>query len=583
MDASAAASVPRYARPMRIAALLLLLAACGDDAPTRDAGADAPLDAPLDAAADTSGDAGLDDAGAADAPPDAGARETVEVGHPREVRGTWIATVSRINWPKTDDPAQQRDDLEAIFDDAVAAGLNTIYFQVRPEADALYASDLEPWSRFLTGTQGVDPGYDPLAFAIEKAHARGLELHAWLNPYRARAGSGATSADHVSQTMPDAVVTYGSQLWLDPGHPDAFEHTLAVVRDIVRRYDVDGVHMDDYFYPYPMDGVTFDDDATYAAYGGGLSRADWRRDNVNRMVRRVGEVVAEEDPTARWGISPFGIYRPGMPEGVVGLDQYSTLYADVLAWMRGGWLDYVAPQLYWPTTSSGQPFGDLLDWWADRAAETGRTLLIGSSVSRRYGLAEYERQLDLVQAARDRNARGMVWWSVAPILTNEDGLRDMLARRYAAPAASPPLVTATVPPPAPDAWVASDAAIEVRATGGALRYWAAYRDTGAGWQLEVLAPASEARLLLPAGRWAISAIARDGLESRGVVVETSGVEPPPPPPPPPGRSCTHSFGGEYVDRGCSPSYQCCDGTWRSRGACGPCACEEASGSVGCSG
>ncbi len=560
---------------MRIVALLLLVTACGDDMPAGDAGAsaDTRIDAQTGGAPDTAPDAAIDGS----APLDAGSRETVEVAHLREVRGTWIATVSRINWPKTDDPAQQRNDLVAIFEEAVAAGLNTIYFQVRPEADALYASEFEPWSRYLTGTQGVDPGYDPLAFAVEQAHARGLELHAWLNPYRARAGSGATSADHVSQTMPDAVVSYGSQLWLDPGHPDAFEHTLSVVRDIVRRYDIDGIHMDDYFYPYPMDGGRFDDDATYAAYGGGLSRAEWRRDNVNRMVRRVGEVVAEEKPDVRWGISPFGIYRPGMPEGVVGLDQYSTLYADVLAWMRGGWLDYVAPQLYWPTTSSGQPFGALLDWWADRATETGRTLLIGSSVSRRYGLAEYERQLDLVSSARDRNAHGIVWWSVAPIVTNDGGLRDMLARRYAAPAASPPLVTATVAPAAPVAWVAEDEFVEVRAAGGSLRYWAAYRDTDEGWRLEVLAPASRARLPLPAGRWAISAIARNGLESRGVVVETRGAEPPPA-----GRSCTHSFGGIYTDRSCSPSYQCCDGSWRARGACGACTCEEATGSIGCS-
>ncbi len=563
---------------MRTATFLLCLVGCGPATPPS-VGRDA-------SARDSAADAAREDAGTSDggidsgANRDAGRRETVEVSHPREVRGTWVATVSRINWPKTDDPARQRADLEAIFDDAVAAGLNTIFFQVRPEADALYDSELEPWSRFLTGTQGLDPGYDPLAFAIDQAHARGLELHAWLNPYRARAGSGATSPEHVSRTMPEAVVTYGSQLWLDPGHPGAFEHTLAVVRDIVRRYDVDGVHMDDYFYPYPADGAHFDDDATYAAYGAGLSRADWRRENVNRMVRRVGEVVAEEDPDVRWGISPFGIYRPGMPEGVVGLDQYGVLYADVLAWMRGGWLDYVAPQLYWPTTSSGQPFGTLLDWWADRATETGRTLLVGSSASRRYGLSEYTRQLDLVAEARDRRTYGMVWWSVAPIVANEDGLRDMLAERYARPAASPPLVGATATPQAPLVRLADDGAIAVRSTGDGLRYWAAYTEAAGVWQLQRLFPASRSRLALPGGRWAISAIARNGLESEGVVIETSGVEPPPPPPA--GRSCTHSFGGIYIDRGCSPSYQCCDGTWRPRGSCGGCACEEDTGMVGCS-
>lgn len=553
---------------MRAWLSLLLLVSCGDDSALVDAGADASSteDAGRDAAADA----------LSDATTDAPAVETVEVGHARELRGTWIATVSRINWPSSDDPVAQRSQLQSILDTAASTGLNTVFFQVRPEADALYASELEPWSRYLTGTQGVDPGYDPLAFAIDEAHARGLELHAWLNPYRARAGSGATSADHVSQTMPDAVVSYGSFLWMDPGNPDAFDHTLAVVRDIVQRYDVDGIHMDDYFYPYPEGGETFDDATTFAAYGGGMSLGDWRRDNVNRMVRSVGEAVASEDVDVRWGISPFGIYRPGMPEGVVGLDQYATLYADVVAWMNGGWLDYVAPQLYWPTTSAGQPFRDLLAWWGDRASESGRTLWIGTSASRNYGIDEYRTQMDAVRS--DARASGMVWWSVAPILTNTDGLADVLASEfYSAPAASPPLVDAVDVPLVPVVSVAEDGAIEVE-PAERVRYFAAYVEEGGAWVLQHLQPAVVPRLALPEGRYAISAIGRNGLESRGALVETSGTEPDPDPP---GRSCTHSFGGEYIDRGCSPSYQCCDGSWLERGACGPCACEEPTGETGC--
>lgn len=555
----------------RVLWCLLLVIACGDDA-TPDSGMDASRDAGAEDA--------REDAPERDVPVDVPMVETVDVGHQRELRGTWIATVSRINWPSSDDPVRQRADLEAILDTAVATGLNTIFFQVRPEADALYASELEPWSRYLTGTQGVDPGYDPLAFAIEQAHERGLELHAWLNPYRARAGAvGATSADHVSQTMPDAVVTYGSFLWMDPGNPDAFDHTLAVVRDIVQRYDVDGIHMDDYFYPYPESGAVFDDDDTFAAYGAGMSRPDWRRDNVNRMVRSVGEAVAEENADVRWGISPFGIYRPGMPEGVVGLDQYATLYADVLAWMNGGWLDYVAPQLYWPTTSSGQPYRDLLAWWSARAEESGRTLWIGNSASRAYGVDEYRAELDAIRA--DGHADGAVWWSVAPILANTDGLADVLATEYyARPAASPPLVDAVDVPALPGV-VADDGAIEVT-PAERVRYWAAYREEGGAWTLEHLQPSGQPRLALPAGRYAISAIGRNGLESRGVVVETTGTEPDPDPDPDPtGRSCTHSFGGEYVDQGCSPSFQCCDGTWQTRGACGTCTCEEPTGETGC--
>ena len=370
--------------------------------------------------------------------------------------------------------------------------------------------------------------------------------------------------------MPDAVVSYGSFLWLDPGNPEAFDHTLAVVRDIVQRYDVDGIHMDDYFYPYPEAGATFDDDATFAAYGGGMTLGDWRRDNVNRMVQSVGEVVAGEDVDVRWGISPFGIYRPGMPEGVVGLDQYATLYADVLAWMNGGWLDYVAPQLYWPTTSSGQPFRDLLGWWSARATESGRHLWVGTSASRNYGIDEYRTQMDAVRD--DAGATGMVWWSVAPILANTDGLADVLSTEYYdAPAASPPLVNAVDVPELPIVRVAEDGAIEVE-PAERVRYFAAYADG----TLVHLQPSVSPRLALPAGRYAISAIGRNGLESRGVVIETTGTEPDPDPDPP-GRSCTHSFGGEYVDRGCSPSFQCCDGSWESRGACGECACEEATG------
>lgn len=509
--------------------------------------------------------------------------ELVEVSHRREVRGTWIATVSRINWPSSTSAAAQRAELVAILDAAQRAGINTIFLQVRPEADALYDSELEPWSRYLTGTQGGDPGYDPLAFAIEECHRRGLELHAWLNPYRARAGSVGTSApDHVINAMPEAVVEYGTLRWLDPGHPDAFDHTLAVIRDLLTRYDFDGLHFDDYFYPYPQDGLAFDDDATYALYGGGLSRGDWRRNNVNRMVEAVGAAVQELRPDVRWGISPFGIYRPGMPEGVVGLDQYAVLYADPVRWMSEGWLEYVAPQLYWPTTSSGQPYEALLSWWADRAAESGRTLLVGNAASRAYGLPEYRAEMDAMRAAEDRNVRGAIWWSVGPIVANDDGLADMLAAEYyATPAATPALADATGPAPAAPALDVSAGTITIATPPDGLRYWAVYRASGPTWDLDRLVPATEAELALPDGLWAISAIDRQGLESLGVRVQVDGAPPPDDPGDPAGASCLHSYGGTYADRACSRSYQCCDGTWRDRGACGDCACVEETGEVGC--
>lgn len=524
----------------------------------------------------------LADAGST--PVDADGTITVAVSHRREVRGTWVATVSRINWPRSNEAAAQKAELSAILDAAQRAGLNAVFLQVRPEADALYASDLEPWSRYLTGTQGVDPGYDPLALAIEECHRRGLELHAWLNPYRARAGNvGASAASHVINQLPQAVVEYGSMYWLDPGHPDALAHTLEVIRDLLERYDFDGLHFDDYFYPYPQTGLEFDDAATYAEHGDGMSLGDWRRDNVNRMVQAVGAAVGELRPDVRWGIAPFGIYRPGMPEGVVGLDQYQVLYADPLRWMNEGWLEYLAPQLYWPTTSSGQPYGTLLEWWADRASETGRTLLAGNSASSGYSIDEYRAEMDAVRDAADSSVKGAIWWSVGPIQSNTDGLSDMLSSEYyATPAATPRLADAVGAPPEHPQLEIDGGAVHVTSSPEGMRYWAVYRQTGATWELVRLVPAAETDIALASGSWAISAIDRFGRESRGVPVEGEG-EPPDDEPPddPPGNPCVHSYGGVYADLGCSASYQCCDGTWLSRGACGDCVCVEETGTAGC--
>jgi uncharacterized lipoprotein YddW (UPF0748 family) len=507
---------------------------------------------------------------------------TVEVSHRREVRGTWVATVSRINWPSATDAAAQRAELEAILDAAKSAGLNTIFFQVRPEADALYQSELEPWSRYLTGAQGVDPGYDPLQFAIEQCHRRGLELHAWLNPYRARAGNvGTSAASHVINRIPEAVVEYGSLRWLDPGHPEAFTHTLAVISDILGRYDIDGLHFDDYFYPYPQSGLSFGDSATYAQYGDGMSLGDWRRDNVNRMVQAVGEEVSQLRPEVRWGISPFGIYRPGIPEGIVGLDQYAELYADPLRWMQEGWVEYLAPQLYWPTTSSGQPYVTLLSWWAERASESGTTLLTGNSVSSGYSLDEYRAEIDAARTSESDSVGGAIWWSVDPIVEDSAGLSSMLAAEYyAAPAATPVLAGADGPAPLhPSVDVVAGVA-SVTSSPDGIRYWALYLDTDDGWILRQLVPSAKTEFALHEGSWAVSAIDRFGHESRGVAVDGEG-EPPEEPEQPTGSSCSHSYGGTYADTGCSASYQCCDGSWAARGACGDCLCVEESGTIGC--
>ncbi len=296
---------------------------------------------------------------------------------PREFRAAWVATVANIDWPSAPSlsPEQQRREALALLDRAQGMGLNALVFQIRPAGDALYPSALEPWSEFLTGAQGraPDPPWDPLAFWVREAHARGLELHVWFNPYRARQSQARSplAAPHLGVVRPELVKRYGDQWWMDPGEPDAAAHTLAVVADVVRRYDVDGVHIDDYFYPYPVGGegaeLPFPDDESYARYrlgGGTLARDDWRRANVDDMVQRMQRTVQSIKPWVRIGVSPFGVGRPDRrPPGVIGFSQYDKLYADVERWLENGWLDYLAPQLYWQIDRPGLQFPVLLDYW----------------------------------------------------------------------------------------------------------------------------------------------------------------------------------------------------------------------------
>ena len=295
----------------------------------------------------------------------------------RELRGLWIATVANIDWPSRSGlPAdQQRAELLDILGRAASSGFNTIILHVRPAGDALYQSALEPWGAMLTGTQGSDPGYDPLAFAIQEAHARGLELHAWINPFRAgnTADTLRLGATHLFRTRRDLIRIYGGNIWMDPGEPDVHEHSMRVIRDIVQRYDIDGLHADDYFYPYVVNNqqgqpLPFPDDSTFARYGAGLSRADWRRANVDRFIERMYREVHTLKPTIKVGISPFGIWRPNNPPGVQGLDAYASIYADSRKWLQQGWVDYLAPQLYWAIAAPQQSFPALLDWWLGQNA-----------------------------------------------------------------------------------------------------------------------------------------------------------------------------------------------------------------------
>jgi uncharacterized lipoprotein YddW (UPF0748 family) len=296
---------------------------------------------------------------------------------PREFRGVWVATVANIDWPSTPglSTQAQQDELIEILDRCVAMNFNAVVLQVRPTADALYASDLEPWSYYLTGEMGKAPKpfYDPLAFAVREAHARGLELHTWFNPYRALHpnNKGKVAENHISKTHPEVVHEYGPYLWMDPSEPVVQQHSLNVILDVVRRYDIDGVHLDDYFYPYIVqddDGndVPFPDDRSWNAYkdsGGRLGRSDWRRKSVDDFIKELYKQVKQTKPHVQVGISPFGIWKPGYPEHIKGFNQYEGLYADAKLWLNKGWIDYFTPQLYWEIDKPDQSFTSLLRWW----------------------------------------------------------------------------------------------------------------------------------------------------------------------------------------------------------------------------
>ena len=292
----------------------------------------------------------------------------------REFRAAWVATVANINWPSEPGLTVATQQLEAIaiLDTLQRNNFNAVIFQVRPQSDALYKSKIEPWSYFLTGQQGQapEPFYDPLEFWIEESHRRGLELHAWLNPYRAHHIKGGEVTEHsVVTTHPDLVVQLASGYhWLIPTKKETMAYSFNVVMDIVNRYQVDGIHFDDYFYPYPSynKGKEFPDQLDFDEYrklGGKLTRNDWRRDAVNSFLKNVYLGIKSKNKTVKFGISPFGIWRPGFPESIKGFDQYEKLYADAKLWLNKGWLDYIVPQLYWQINQYPQSFPLLLNWW----------------------------------------------------------------------------------------------------------------------------------------------------------------------------------------------------------------------------
>lgn len=459
-------------------------------------------------------------------------QELVEVGHAREFRGVWVATVYNINWPSSAGLSQAEGEAElvTILDTMQAIHLNAIVFQVRPESDAFYPSSLEPWSRYMMGTQGQDPGWDPLGFLCEQAHARNIEVHAWLNPYRAAASAGAPLAPpHIGLQAPEHAHAYNGGLWMDPGALEIREHTVDVALDIVAKYPIDGIHLDDYFYPYP-DGAEFPDTLTWDAYlaeGGMLGRDDWRRDNVNALVEELHDTLGAADPDVRFGIAPFGIYRPGIPAGIAGFDQYEGLFADPKHWFEQGWVDYLAPQLYWPTSYPQQDYEVLLDWWTTVNPE--RYVFAGNYLSKlgtapEWSLDELLLQVEISRAYADANSLGNVFFQVEPLLSDTLGVNAALADQfYAAPALTPPLadrLDASVEPPIVE--IAGQAVTVSDSADQRLRAFVVYAELDGAWVLDRIVPTQAGQatpIELASGRWAITAAGWHNVESLGVVVE----------------------------------------------------------------
>jgi uncharacterized lipoprotein YddW (UPF0748 family) len=474
----------------------------------------------------------------------------------REFRGVWIATVDNIDWPsKPGLPVDsQKAELLALLDRAASLRLNAVIFQVRPAADALYKSSVEPWSVYLTGQSGraPSPEWDPLAFAVTESHKRGLELHAWFNPYRARyrGDRGTLSPRHVSRTMSSVVKRYGPYLWMDPGEPSVRAHTTRVILDVVKRYDIDGVHIDDYFYPYQERDrrgrlIEFPDGPSWTKYrraGGTLERDDWRRRNVDLLVESLYGEIKKTKPWVKFGVSPFGIWRPGYPSPIRGLDAYESLYADSRRWLVEGWLDYFAPQLYWAVGAPQQSYPLLLAWWADQN-QLGRHLWPGNGTfkvtntgSQRWQAREVLQQITLT---RDQpGAGGNVHYNMSALVQSADALAERLAEGpYRGPALVPasPWLASSVPLVPTVTATTTDRRITLRVSApndigsSAPRWWLVRARYGDGWRAELVDAGTPVVTLEPGDDGllpdfiVVNSIGRAGLESAPVrIVPGSG-------------------------------------------------------------
>ena len=459
----------------------------------------------------------------------------------REFRGVWVATVGNIDWPSVPglSPDSQKAELLAIMDRAVLLRLNAIILQVRTQADALYDSPLEPWSEFLTGIMGQapDPFYDPLQFAIEAAHARGLELHAWFNPYRARSPSArsAVAATHISVTHPELVRRYGTHLWMDPGEAAVQQHSIDVMLDVARRYDVDGIHIDDYFYPYrERDSarveIPFPDDVSWQRYlagGGRLSREDWRRHNVDQFIERLYASLRQVKPWVTFGVSPIGMWRPGYPPEGCCFDAYQEIYADARKWLSEGWLDYFVPQLYRTMADTLMNYGLMLGWWGEQNLRN-RHIYVGmipNSVrtERRPNGWSREEIVGQIYVARGHPAaQGHVHFSARALMSSPDSLVERLQRTvYRSPALVPesPWLEPGPKPTSPRIALAPGTAagqtlLRIEPGGGdEVRLWVVRARYGARWQVDVI-PAARREITL-SGTAALAEVAVSAVDRRG--------------------------------------------------------------------
>lgn len=356
----------------------------------------------------------------------------------KEFRAVWVASVGNIDWPseKGLSISEQKQEFIEILENVKKWNMNAVVVQIKPAADSFYPSKYAPWSAYLTGTQGKDPGYDPLKFMVDEAHKRGIEFHAWFNPYRVGITTDKTklSKDNIAFSKPKWMIQYGGKLYLNPGEQGVDDYVVDEIMEVVNNYDIDGVHMDDYFYPYKVKDQEYPDQSTYSQYGKKFYNVgDWRRDNVNRLIEKLSTEIKKAKPNVQFGISPFGVWRNKSTDPVngsatkAGVQNYDDLYADIVHWMDEGWVDYVAPQIYWNQGFSLADYDTLVEWWSDEAKKTKTDLYIGQAA---YKVKEWQDDNELVSQVEFNRifpeVKGSIFFSYSSLLENPKGITSKL-------------------------------------------------------------------------------------------------------------------------------------------------------------